>query len=64
MGASMKRPVTTLFAAAFVVVSVPVLAAGSSVKPSNTVYTQKAADAALDMHPLSTLDNDQIGAPR
>jgi hypothetical protein len=58
----MKKLVKALFAAAFAVGSVPVLAAGSGVKPSTGVNTKKAADAAIDMQPLSTLDNDQIGA--
>jgi hypothetical protein len=60
----MKKLVTAPFAAAFAVDSVPVLAAGSSMKPSTAVNTKNAADAAIGMQPLSTLDNDQIGAAR
>ncbi len=33
-------------------------------KPSTSVNTKKAADAAIDLQPLSTLDTDQIPAAR
>jgi hypothetical protein len=61
---TMKNLLAAFFAGALAIGSVSVLAAGSSMKWSTSVNTNKAADAVIDMRPLSTLDNDQVQAAR
>jgi len=60
----MNKLLVALFASAFAFGSVSALAAGSTMKSSTNVSTKKAADADIDMQPLSTLDSDQMQAAR
>jgi hypothetical protein len=60
----MNKLLVALFATAFAFSSVPALAAGSSMKSSTNVNTNKTPDAAIDIRPLSTLDTDQTQAAR
>jgi hypothetical protein len=60
----MNKLLVALCASAFAFGSVPAVAAGSSMKSSASVNTNKTPDAAIDMRPLSTLDTDQTQAAR
>jgi hypothetical protein len=64
MRLSLKKLLATFFAGMFAIGSVSVLAAGSSMKSSTNTATKKAADANIDMQPLSALDIDQMQAAR
>jgi hypothetical protein len=60
----MNKLLVALCASAFAFGSVLAVAAGSSMKSSTSVNTNKTPDAAIDMRPLSTLDTDQTQAAR